>query len=115
MNLQHTFRYISLSTLRDYDVNCPHRDVFYWILTRDQEFVFSLAGVQKLRIRRISMFAYIQQIELRGTIAGTFDSKIFEVQIDSDSLPSSHVYDIEWYSFPQPLDVFAQTTILYFE
>ena len=37
------------------------------------------------------MFAYIQQIELRGTIAGTFESKIFVVQIDSDSLPSSHV------------------------
>ena len=85
------------------------------MLTRDQEFVFSLSGVQKLRIRRISMFAYIQQIELRGTIAGTFESKIFVVQIDSDSLPSSHVYDIAWYSFPQPLDVFAQTTILYFE
>ena len=67
-------------TLRDYDVNCPHRDVFYRILTRDQELVFSLSGVQKLRIRGISMFAYIQQIELQGTIAGTFESKIFVVQ-----------------------------------
>ena len=91
MNLQHTFWYISFPTLRDYDVNCPHRDVFYWVLTRDQEFVFSLSGVQKLRIRRNSMFAYIQQVELRGTIAGTFESKIFVVQIDSGSLPSSHV------------------------
>ena len=95
MNLQHNFRYISLATLRDYDVNGPHRDVYYCILTRDQEFFFSLSGVKKLRTRRISMFAYIQQIELRGTIAGTFESKIFVVQIDSDSLPSSHVYDIE--------------------